>query len=542
MATSFLTSAILPALVALAGLTSSVEGVRNTAAPAVIVPLTFSYNTTFSIQSPVRFLAATQIGTPPQNLTLALDISRPDIEIRHDFGLLPNNPQFRSLLFKNMTSDSFIWGEPENDVNGWLGPGPVDNFSIGNLRQFRTGWNRWNHTETINLSTRQREEMVAYSISGYLGLHGPDCAVKGKSWYTSLVANGGSPFRTWGLYFDGGLVDPVNGRPSTHLDSDNPRYSGILLMGGYQPAITTGTLTAVANITYTNNTLNIAAPAIPPLANAQPMDPHLLRMDHMSINAQRTVVPESRDEGWLMIRPESIFSNFSTRAQAAQFATAVGATANDIGNGRTVYTFPDCTAAVPSQNVELVFPAMSAGKDQKRINLPTASLKIQKEGTCYLSFQEPYDPTVATNQLPRGVLGLSFLRNIYLHVDYDNGAYFIAPRLVGPSTSPKALSVFAAPNAPKFVLPQCWGKEGTPTGVIKGEYQENWYRFPAAFMEYYLPIVGPPWLYRITPEPEKGIIVLSLVVLPLSAVLVIMIAFINTKVLGSLSGAAVKKV
>lgn len=84
----------------------------------------------------------------------------------------------------------------------------MDNITLGNLASFQTGWNRWNHTETINLSPAQREEMLIYGMSGTLGVHGPACAVDGGSWFTALVANGGAPFRTWGMYFMGGLGEP----------------------------------------------------------------------------------------------------------------------------------------------------------------------------------------------------------------------------------------------------------------------------------------------------------------------------------------------
>ena len=196
----------------------------------MIIPLSFAYNTTFSQQSPGRFLAAVSLGTPEQNLSLALDLSRPDIEIRHEAGVLPGDERFWSLLFKNASSDSFAWEVPANDLNGWLyvlgifylslstvlmfvlpssGAGPTDNLTIGSLAKFRTGWNRWGHTESVNLSPLQREEMLAYGMSGLLGLHGPACAVDGGSWFTSLVATGGAPFRTWGVYFNGGFATPA---------------------------------------------------------------------------------------------------------------------------------------------------------------------------------------------------------------------------------------------------------------------------------------------------------------------------------------------
>lgn len=58
------------------------------------------------------------------------------------------------------------------------------------------------------MSPQQREEMVTYGTTGTLGVHGPACAVNGGSWFTSLVADGGAPIRTWGMYFSGGYGDP----------------------------------------------------------------------------------------------------------------------------------------------------------------------------------------------------------------------------------------------------------------------------------------------------------------------------------------------
>ncbi|KAF8461514.1 hypothetical protein BDZ91DRAFT_373935 [Kalaharituber pfeilii] len=530
-------SVVLSALVALSAFSKTISAIRNITTPPIIIPLEFAYNTTFSTQSPGRFLADVSLGTPAQPLTLALDLSRPDIEIRHEAGNLLGESatdRFRSLLFRNGSSDSFLWGVPTGDLNGWLGAGPTDNMTLGNLAGFQTGWNRWDHTETINLSPQQRAEMLAYGINGYLGVHGPDCAVDGGSWFTSLVAMGGAPFRTWGLYFDGGLAafDQEANR-ATHLDGDAPQYSGMLFLGGYQPSKFTGKLTAVANITYNNGSQlpRVLAPT------SLPSDPHLLELDHVAVSAQRTVAP-SNDESWFVIKPESVFSNFTTRSQAAIFAAAVGARGGNIGGGRTAYTFDDCTADAPTQNVELVFPALIPGEQPPRIKIPSSSLKILRNGTCYLSFQEPWDAAPPADQQqglqvppqPRGVLGLSFLRNAYIHTDYDRGAYFVASRATIPSASPNALSVYPAPDAPKFVLDRCWNAEGTATGKIVGEYQESWYGFAPAFKEYYTPIVGPPWVYRIAVKPTGQTVILALLALPLATLICLSFAWMNNKV------------
>lgn len=66
--------------------------------------------------------------------------------------------------------------------------------------------------------------------------------------------------------------------------------------------------------------------------------------------------------------------------------------------------------------------------------------------------------------------------------------------------------------------------------MIKGEYQESWYRFPVAFREYYAPVIGPPWVYRITPGPEGVTVALAVVVLPVGALVVLLLAWVNKKV------------
>ena len=94
---------------------------RNVTTPPIVVPLSFSYNISFSPQSPGRFIAPIALGNTPQKLSLALDISRSDMEIRHDMGIKGKvNDPLRQLLFKNSSSSSFEWGVPAGDLNGWL--------------------------------------------------------------------------------------------------------------------------------------------------------------------------------------------------------------------------------------------------------------------------------------------------------------------------------------------------------------------------------------------------------------------------------------
>lgn len=319
----------------------------------------------------------------------------------------------------------------------------------------------------------------------------------------------------------------------TNIDGDSPDFTGMLFLGGYQPSKFSGALTIVGNITYNNGA------SVQLTSTSLPRDPHLLRIDSVAINNQRTVVPP-RGESWFIIKPESIFSNFTTRAQAASFATALGAASTSIGNGRTVFTFPNCSDPNPTANVEVLFPSFPAGSSapRQRIAMTPASLKVQLNGTCYLSFQEPWDiisPTDQAEQITaptRGTLGLSFLRNAYLHTDYDAGAYYLAPRNTAALANlPNPLAVYASPNPPTFVLDQCWNREDTPTGVIQGEYQDSWYSFSPAFIEYYTPIIGPPWVYRIANQaPSATTTLLALFVVPLGVVFCLVLAWVNKKV------------